>query len=106
MEYAKRKKCVILLITLITTFSTQGYFAFALLIFFYFFKEKISKKLLAGLFSFTLLTIIAFISLDFLQDKVNEQWALASEWETDESLSSATRLQLHYWIGIIYRNPH
>ena len=87
----QKKKCVILLITLITTFSTQGYFAFALLIFFYFFKEKISKKLLAGLFSFTLLTIIAFISLDFLQDKVNEQWALASEWETDESLSSATR---------------
>lgn len=97
----QKKKCVILLITLVTTFSTQGYFAFALLMFFYFFKERLSGKLLVGMFSFAMLSMIAFMSLDFLQEKVSEQLALAKEWETDESLSSANRfttslLDLYY----------
>lgn len=98
---SQKKKCVILLIALITTFSTQGYLAFALLMFFYFFKERMSGKLLVGMFSFAVLSIIAFMSLDFLQEKVSEQLVSAREWETDESLSSANRfttslLDLYY----------
>lgn len=69
----KERKSVILIITLISTLSTTVFLLLAVLIFFYFFVNQtlavklITVPVLAGLF------IYAFVSLPFLNEKIEEE---------------------------------
>lgn len=99
----RKRNCIILLIAFFTTFSSQGYLVFALLLCCYFFRNRISIKLLFSSLLFMVLFITAYISLDFLNEKVNAQLELAKDWDSNESLLSANRfstslLDLYYII--------
>jgi hypothetical protein len=89
-----RKKIIVLVIALVTTFSSQGYISTFLLIFIKLIlnqKKSLSPKKIIVLVTFVFVIIAAFTSLSFLQDKINDQLELADNWNSDASLQSATR---------------
>lgn len=86
-----KKKCIILLLTLFSTFSSQGYLSLILLILFYYLKSHLNFKTIFTTIIFCVVAIFAYIQFDFLREKVNSQLELASDWESNESLKSANR---------------
>lgn len=87
----KKRNCIILLIALFTTFSSQGFLTLAILLLLYLFRLKFNTRIFLFAFSFIIVFSIAYISFDFLRLKVNEQLELAKDWESEESLYSANR---------------
>lgn len=87
-----RREAIVLIIALITTQSTQGYLIFLLIIFFYLIKKNNFKKIVFCLIPFiTLLISFLFIQVDFLGDKIVEQWEHTENFN-DRSLQTANRL--------------
>lgn len=86
-----RRKCVILLLALFSTFSTQGYIAFGLLILLFYLRSHFNIKIILSIICFIAVAVLAYIKLDFLKEKVDEQIELSEDWESDESLQSANR---------------
>lgn len=86
-----RREMIIILITILTTRSTQAYVALFMLFALYYFKEKISVKtiLMGGLL--IACTYVAYFTLPFLHDKISEQLELTEDWEDNNSLQSANR---------------
>lgn len=96
-----RKEMIIILITILTTRSTQAYVALFLLFALFYFKERISvKSILAGGL-LAACTYVAYFTLPFLHEKISEQLELTKDWEDNNSLMSANRftttmLDLYY----------
>lgn len=82
---------VILLITLLTTRSTQSYLAGFILIAVYLLKERINLRSLFILGIILFAFFIAYTNLPFLQEKINNQLDLTEDWEDNNSLQSANR---------------
>lgn len=86
-----KRKCIILLIAFLTTFSAQGYIILGLLISFYYFKGRINiKTVTIGCF-LIILSVLLYMKLDFLHEKVTEQLELTSDWDANDALLSANR---------------
>lgn len=92
-ELWKSHRCemIIILITILTTRSTQAYVALFMLFAMCYFKERISVKtiLMGGLL--IACTYVAYFTLPFLHEKISEQLELTEDWEDNNSLQSANR---------------
>ena len=86
-----KKKCIILLLALISTFSSQGYLAFGILVLLYYLRSHYNIKTILGISVFMVSATFIYINIDFLREKINNQFELASDWESNESLQSANR---------------
>lgn len=86
-----KKKCIILLLALFSTFSSQGYLALGLFLLFYYLRSHLNFKTVFTIIIFCIAATFAYIQFDFLREKVNNQLELASDWESNESLKSANR---------------
>lgn len=86
-----RKHVIILVIALITTRSTQSYLCAFMLLAFYLFGNRISIKTIMSAVVLVAISFVAYTSLPFLRDKINEQLELTADWEDNNSLSSANR---------------
>lgn len=86
-----KKKCVILLLALFSTLSSQGYLALGLLILLYYLRSHFNLKTILAIFGFGIIAYFSYIQFDFLREKVNDQLELAADWESNESLQSANR---------------
>jgi len=87
------RKFKVLLITLLTTFSTTGFLAFSLVVAFILINGHANYKVIVGLAAIILLPYI--FSLDFISDKVGleiEQWDDISSINTSLTMSGNTRL--------------
>lgn len=97
-----KRYCVVLLIALVTTFSTTGYIAFAVIMLYYVaikLRNKFARILLVPVLLMAL--IYAYTSLDFLGEKIDKQIERAtSGYVTVDRLGSAI-LDWHY----IKKNP-
>ena len=101
-----RKHVIILVIAMITTRSTQTYLCAFMLLGFCLWGDRLSMKTVILSVAFMAVSFIAYTSLPFLRDKVNEQLELTIDWESDNSLRSANRftttmLDIYY----INKNP-
>ena len=104
-----RKHVIILVIAMIATRSTQTYLCAFLLLIFYLWGDRFNMKTVILSVALIAVSFVAYTSLPFLRDKVNEQLELTADWEDDNSLRSANRftttmLDIHYinknpWIG-------
>lgn len=86
-----KKKCIILLLALFSTLSSQGYLALGLLIFLYYLRSHFNLKTILAIFGLGIIAYFSYIQFDFLREKVNDQLELAADWESNESLQSANR---------------
>lgn len=86
-----KKKCIILLLALFSTFSSQGYLALGLFLLFYYLRSHLNFKTVFTIIIFCIAATFAYIQFDFLREKVNSQLELAADWESTESLRSANR---------------
>lgn len=97
-----KRYCIVLLIALVTTFSTTGYIAFAVIMLYYVaikLRNKFARILLVPVLLMAL--IYAYTSLDFLGEKIDKQIERAtSGYVTVDRLGSAI-LDWHY----IKKNP-
>lgn len=93
--YSKYKnECRILIITLITTFSTQGYAVAFIFVITLLIRRTSRKKLIKTFVKVSIVVIVmlgAASSVPFLRDKIVEQYTLATSWKDEESLLSANR---------------
>lgn len=81
-----RAKVVILLLALLSTLSTTGYVCFGLIMLFYVMESNVSKPIKMFLLAITVaMAAFAFMSLDFLGEKVTEQFQNASELTADSN---------------------
>ena len=81
-----RGKVVILLLALLSTLSTTGYVCFGLIMLFYVIESNVSKPIKMFLLAITVvMAAFAFIRLDFLGEKVIEQFQNASELTADSN---------------------
>lgn len=90
----QRKKVMILVLALITTFSTQGYIIAFLLILTRLIFVTTRRNLIAIFvtFSVTIAAIsVLYQTVPFLREKVDAQLELNSDWESSQSLQSANR---------------
>ena len=89
-----RKKTIVLLLALITTFSSQGYISAFLLVGAHLLKtvshRDLVKFTIASIVSISLILVL-YNSLPFLKEKVEEQLELTESWDSDQSLQSANR---------------
>ena len=93
--YSKYKnECRILIIALITTFSTQGY-AIAFIFIITLLIRRISRIILIKTFVKASVVVIVMLlvasSVPFLRDKIVEQYTLSTSWKDEKSLLSANR---------------
>lgn len=86
----ERKKCIVILIALITTQSTQAFAITFLIIFFSTIRSYSGFKLLFITFILSILALFAFYNLNFLGDKISEQIELTQNID-NYSLISANR---------------
>lgn len=81
-----RGKVVILLLALLSTLSTTGYVCVGLIMLFYVMESNISKPIKMFLLAITVvMAAFAFMRLDFLGEKVTEQFQNASELTADSN---------------------
>ena len=85
-----KKKCIVILITIFTTFSTQTYVCLFLLIVFFVLRRTSGAKLFWGIFLSVVISVAAYTSLDFLGEKIESQLKLTKNID-DDSLRSANR---------------
>lgn len=86
-----KNKCIILLLALFSTLSSQGYLVLGLLILLYYLRSHFNLKTILAIFSFAIIAYFSYIQFDFLREKVNTQLELSADWESTESLRSANR---------------
>lgn len=87
-------KCLILIFTLLTTFSSQGYIVAFLLIASKYLLQLKKKNMFVvsiGITLFISVSVFTFNKMDFLREKMVNQLELAENWEDDKSLHSANR---------------
>jgi len=90
----KRMQCIVLIIALITIFSTQGYltaFVFVMIKLLVRTNSRKRKYNLCFGIVFVFIGGIVYQSTPFLQRKINDKLMLVSDWEDDESILSANR---------------
>lgn len=90
----QRKKTIIILLALITTFSSQGYLsAFILIGVQLLLNAKSSNFFRLGLTAIVIAIGLVFLynTLPFLKQKVDDQLELTEDWDSDNSLQSANR---------------
>lgn len=78
VRFKHNKKIIILLLTLVTTFSTTGY-SITILLYFIFWFEKISLKSVVTFFFLVLPLSIYIFSIDFMAEKIQDN-AAYEEW--------------------------
>lgn len=86
-----KKKCIILLLALFSTFSSQGYLALGILVLLFYLRSHFNLKTIFAIFIFGSIALFSYIQFDFLREKVNSQLELAADWKSTESLRSANR---------------
>ena len=86
-----RKHVIILVVALITTRSTQAYLCAFMLFSFYLIGNRINMKTLFMCLALFAFSFIAYTSLPFLREKIDEQIILTTDWEDNHSLLSANR---------------
>lgn len=84
-------QCIILTMALFSTFSSQGYLSFALLIFLYYIRNRLNYAIIFKALFCVVIFFFAYLNIDFLRDKIDHQLKLAADWESNESLQSANR---------------
>ena len=97
-----RKHCLVLLAALLSTFSTTGYIAFAVILFYYVamkLKSKFARILLVPVLFLALL--YAYTSLDFLGEKIDKQIERATSGNVTVDRLGSAILDWHY----IKKNP-
>jgi len=82
---------VIIIITILTTRSTQAYIASFMAFVLYFVKKRFQVKYLIILMILFSVSMIVYQEVPFLKEKVDDQLELTEDWESDESLQSANR---------------
>lgn len=85
-----KRKCVVILIAIFTTFSTQTYVCLFLLFVFYILRRTSGAKLFGGIILSVAISVTAYTSLDFLGEKIENQLKLTKDIDND-SLNSANR---------------
>lgn len=87
-----KKKCIIILITILTTFSTQAYLSLFLVIVLYKIGDKLSfLKILGMILLSSIILILAYINIPFLGNKLDEQIVLSQNVDDHDSMLSANR---------------
>ena len=86
-----RKQVIILVIVLVTTQSTQTYLCAFMLLAFYLLGDRINMKTVFLGTALTVLSFVAYTTLPFLREKINEQLELTADWEDNLSLQSPNR---------------
>lgn len=86
-----KKKCIILLLALFSTLSSQGYLALGILVLLFYLRSHFNLKTILAVFVFSSIALFSYIQFDFLREKINAQLELAADWESTESLRSANR---------------
>ena len=80
-----RTSCIILILGLVSTFSTTGYILFAVLMLVFFYERKLHPMLLsAAVVALVMVAWWAFISFDFLGEKIRTEYEYAMEMDEDE----------------------
>lgn len=87
----QRKKCLMLLLALLTTQSSQGYIMFIILLLGYIYKDRLTMRVIAVSMTMVVAAFIIYNETPFLREKVEEQLSLSKDWESNESLISANR---------------
>lgn len=85
-----KRKCVVILIAIFTTFSTQTYVCLFLLFVFYILRRTSGAKLFGGIILSVAISVTVYTSLDFLGEKIENQLKLTKDIDND-SLNSANR---------------
>ena len=85
-----KKKCIVILITVLTTFSTQTYVCLFLIIVLFLLRRASGMKFVVCAMLSVVISVIAYTSLDFLGEKIENQLNLTKSID-DESLRSANR---------------
>lgn len=88
-----KKKVVIIVLTLLSTFSTQGYCVFFLIVISYLIINSKENRLKYVFMILSLLMIsgVLYFKVPTLHNKITEQFSRFEDWESDESLRSADR---------------
>lgn len=89
-----RKESIVLIITFLTTFSTQGYVGAFILGVSKYISLVNSKYALRALFSSLFFVYAAFISyetLPFLKEKIDSQLDISKEWNDDSAIQGSDR---------------
>lgn len=102
-------KVTILIIALLTTFSTQGYVgSFLILMSKMAVSMKVKKAISITLAGFLMLFIsfIIYESTPFLKEKIDDQVSISENWDSDRSLQTANRFTTTFVdLDIISKNP-
>ncbi len=97
-----KKQCLILIVALLSTFSTTGYIAFAMVMMYYVaikLRNKFARVLLVPVLLFSL--IYAYSSLDFLGEKIDKHIERATSGNVTVDRLGSAILDWHY----IKKNP-
>lgn len=97
-----KRHCIVLLIALLSTFSTTGYIAFAIIMMYYVtmkLKNKFARILLVPMLTAALL--FAYINIDFLGNKIDKQIERATSGSVTVDRLGSAILDWHY----IKKNP-
>ena len=84
----KNRKTIVILIALLTTFTTTGYLSLIVIFLWYLYNVKFQKKLL--LFPLGIILIIYLSTLPFMTEKIIKLSTNSSSFETISSLSTKT----------------
>lgn len=88
-----KKKVIIITLALMSTFSTQGYLVFFLIVISYLIinsKENRIKYVFIIIF-FLIVSGVLYFTIPTLHNKISEQQERLNDWESEESLRSADR---------------
>lgn len=85
-----KKEVIVILLTIITTFSTQTYVTLFLIVSFYFLRYLSGARLFFSVIIIGILVCLSYTSLDFLGEKIKTQIELTKDLD-NASLESANR---------------